>query len=300
MNESLKAAAVLLVFSLQVDFALRRAAKSRPGGEGQRNLRRRRPLPPRPPRRPCRPRPPSPFPAINWRLLPTTLSGNPTFRISRCLTNRSLFLQPVLTNSPRIDQLIQSGKLMLSLEDAISLALENNMDIAVQRFTPCSTKPLCSARASGVNGRLVFDPVLTGQGYIAKVSDADQQSFPGRRNLSTTGLPVAPDLICAQCRGQLQLHAGFHPGTQLQVTFNNNRSSINFPANLFNPFVESTLTVQVTQPLLNGFGKVPTLAYILEASNTVKVGESQFAQQVINTVAQVSTIIGSSSSRAKT
>ena len=49
---------------------------------------------------------------------------------------------------------------------------------------------------------------------------------------------------------------GFSPGTQLQVTFNNNRSSINFPANLFNPFRESTLTVQVTQPLLNGFGNV--------------------------------------------
>ncbi len=81
---------------------------------------------------------------------------------------------------------------------------------------------------------------------------------------------------------------GFSPGTQLQVTFNSDRSSINFPANLFNPFIESTLTVQVTQPLLNGFGKVANNRYIIEARNTVKVGESQFAQQVINTVAQVS------------
>jgi len=32
--------------------------------------------------------------------------------------------QPMLTNSPRIDQLIQGDKLMLSLEDVISLALE--------------------------------------------------------------------------------------------------------------------------------------------------------------------------------
>ncbi|MGA8230021.1 MAG: hypothetical protein WB795_00965, partial [Candidatus Acidiferrales bacterium] len=42
---------------------------------------------------------------------------------------------PVLTNSPRIDQLIHDGKLMLSIEDAVSLALENNLDIAVQQFT---------------------------------------------------------------------------------------------------------------------------------------------------------------------
>src|ERR1700756_915016 len=35
--------------------------------------------------------------------------------------------EPSLTNSPRIGQLLQGGKLMLSLQDAISLALENNL-----------------------------------------------------------------------------------------------------------------------------------------------------------------------------
>jgi hypothetical protein len=43
---------------------------------------------------------------------------------------------PMLTNSTRLDQLIQDGKLMLSLDDAISLALENNLNIFVQRFAP--------------------------------------------------------------------------------------------------------------------------------------------------------------------
>jgi outer membrane protein len=72
------------------------------------------------------------------------------------------------------------------------------------------------------------------------------------------------------------------------VTFANNRSSINFPTDLINPFAESSLTVQFTQPLLNGFGKLPNTRFILEAKNTVQVGQSQFAQQVINTVTQVS------------
>ena len=44
--------------------------------------------------------------------------------------------QSVLTNSPRLDQLIHEGKLMLSLQDAIALAMENSMDIVVQRYTP--------------------------------------------------------------------------------------------------------------------------------------------------------------------
>src|SRR6185437_1700428 len=41
---------------------------------------------------------------------------------------------PVLTNSPRIDQLIHDGKLQISLQDAVELALENSLDIAVQRY----------------------------------------------------------------------------------------------------------------------------------------------------------------------
>ncbi len=41
---------------------------------------------------------------------------------------------PNLSNTPRIDQLMQNGKLMLSLNDAVALALENNLDIAIARY----------------------------------------------------------------------------------------------------------------------------------------------------------------------
>jgi outer membrane protein len=39
-----------------------------------------------------------------------------------------------LANSPRVDQLIQDGKMYLSLNDAVAMALENNLDIGIQRF----------------------------------------------------------------------------------------------------------------------------------------------------------------------
>src|SRR5262249_8332379 len=39
-----------------------------------------------------------------------------------------------LANTPRIDQLVQNGRLMLSLNDAIALALENNLDLAIARY----------------------------------------------------------------------------------------------------------------------------------------------------------------------
>lgn len=41
---------------------------------------------------------------------------------------------PKLDNSPRINQLIKDGKLMLSLNDAVALALENNLDLAIARY----------------------------------------------------------------------------------------------------------------------------------------------------------------------
>ncbi|MGC4051184.1 MAG: TolC family protein [Paludibaculum sp.] len=41
---------------------------------------------------------------------------------------------PRVENSARIDQLIQDGKLRLSLQDAIALALENNLDVELQRY----------------------------------------------------------------------------------------------------------------------------------------------------------------------
>jgi outer membrane protein len=41
---------------------------------------------------------------------------------------------PALGNAPRIEQLLQNGQVMLSLNDAIALALENNLDLAIARY----------------------------------------------------------------------------------------------------------------------------------------------------------------------
>lgn len=41
---------------------------------------------------------------------------------------------PDLLNTPRIDQLMRDGKIYLSMDDAVALALENNLDIAIARY----------------------------------------------------------------------------------------------------------------------------------------------------------------------
>ena len=42
--------------------------------------------------------------------------------------------QPNMANTPRIDQLMRDGKLYISMNDAVALALENNLDIAIARY----------------------------------------------------------------------------------------------------------------------------------------------------------------------
>jgi len=41
---------------------------------------------------------------------------------------------PNLSNTPRIDQLMHDGKIYISMNDAVALALENNLDIAIARY----------------------------------------------------------------------------------------------------------------------------------------------------------------------
>ncbi len=52
------------------------------------------------------------------------------------------------TNSPRLDDLVKNGKIYLSLSDAITLALENNYDIAIARYNLdiADTDILCRSR----------------------------------------------------------------------------------------------------------------------------------------------------------
>src|SRR5271169_500904 len=58
--------------------------------------------------------------------------------------------EPKLTNSPRLDQLIRDGKLYISLTDAISLAIENNLDVAIARYNlPIADTDILRTKAGG-------------------------------------------------------------------------------------------------------------------------------------------------------
>jgi outer membrane protein len=196
-------------------------------------------------------------------------------------------------NSPEIGRLIQDGKLTLSLEDAITLALDDNLAIAVERYTPWLDQVNLLRAKSGVNGLIPFDPTLTGNLNLQDSnSPVNNPLFVG---IVPTGVSAPTQTIpfsYAQhiANANFQYTQYFAPGTQIQVGMTNNRTSTNLgDFNLFNPYIQSALTVQITQPLLRGFGTLPNTRLIIEAKNTEKVGQSQLSQQVMATVTQVST-----------
>ncbi|HEY6465420.1 MAG TPA: hypothetical protein VIY69_05470, partial [Candidatus Acidoferrales bacterium] len=105
--------------------------------------------------------PETPAPPMKLSLAPDYSHGRSWFpNIAAPYIPRHILLPP-MTNSPRLQQLIQNGKLNITLQDAVALALENNLDIAVQRYTPWLDQMNLLLARSGANGRVSFDPNIT-------------------------------------------------------------------------------------------------------------------------------------------
>ena len=210
---------------------------------------------------------------------------------------RSIALEPpVLANSPRIEQLIQNGKLSLTLQDAIELALENSLDIAVQRYYPWTADTDILKTAAGSFGRgtpgasfssstaslpsFSYDPLVTSTVLV------DDRTTPVNNPLiSGTGtVASAAHLITHTDQYNTQASRGFETGSSLSVSWNNTRSSSTSTANFFNPAVQSTLSVVFSQQLLNGFGLYVNRRNILISKNNRRIADWAFAQQAITTV----------------
>ena len=207
---------------------------------------------------------------------------------------------PVLTNSPRIDQLIHDGKLQISLQDAVELALENSLDIAVQRYYPwISDAGLLNAHAGntgfstpgvqiGASSAAInpyvffvqnFDPLIQSSVSIADITTPINNPFTSGAG---TGASVA-SIVSHSSQFNNQYSQTFQTGTNLTVNWNNTRSSSNI-TNFFNPDVNSALSISVSQPLLNGFGRQMWSRNIRIANNNRQIADWAFAQQAITTI----------------
>ena len=206
---------------------------------------------------------------------------------------------PVLTNSPRLDQLVHDSKLEISLQDAVELALENSLDIAVQRYYPwISDAGLLNAQAGntgfatpgvaiGASSAAInpfvffiqnFDPLIQSTTSISEAISPINNPFT-----SGAGTTSVASIVSHSAQYQNQYSQTFETGTNFAVSWNNTRSSSNI-ANFFNPNVSSLLSVSISQPLLNGFGMKMWTRNIRIANNNRKIADWYFAQQAITTI----------------
>jgi outer membrane protein len=200
-----------------------------------------------------------------------------------------------MSNSPRVDQLIHDGKLEITLQDAVELALENSLDIAVARYDPwfADTDILATeagGQPQGIPGAeirfstanvpfLTYDPTLTTSVFFDDRSTPINNPF-----ISGTGTAGASGLVSHTSQYNAVYTQGFSTGTTLTATWDNSRSSSSSAANFFNPSVSSSLTVTFQQQLLNGFGFFQNRRNIMIAKNNRKLADYGFEQQAITTV----------------
>ncbi len=194
--------------------------------------------------------------------------------------------EPILSNSPRIDQLMADGKLKISLKDAIALALENNLDISVQRYTPwLAQTDVLKNQAFSANGLLRFDPTFTSTVGWNRQSSPINNPF-----LAGTGSAAQTAITNQSSTGNFGFSQAFHTGTNLNVAFNNQRTSTTSASTFLNPSVQSSIFATISQPLLNGFGPLANTRFLRIARNNLKIADLTFSNQVILSVSRVQQI----------
>ena len=206
--------------------------------------------------------------------------------------------EPILTNAPRIEQTVQNGKLSISLQDAVDLALQNNLGISVERYVPwiaeanvlrtlSGAPPISgSVNALGTIPALSFDPIVT------STFSLDQKTIPVNNPLiAGTGGSAAvgtfASLSTHTAIGDIQYSQGFHTGTFFSATFNNTRGSTSSTASFFDPFVQSNFVFVGSQQLLNGFGLLANEHYIRIAKVNKSIADQTLVQQVITSIFSV-------------
>ena len=227
--------------------------------------------------------------------------------------------QARLTNSPRLESLVRAGNLYLSVRDVIALVLENNLDIAVQRYSPFLAREMLRRTEGGGLLRSVDTPIAAGPTSVSTAGiSVNANGLAGGAGLSSGGGivtqigPVPPNLDPQLYIGEFighntvpetnlvldqttalttdyhqivfQYYQQFITGTSAQLTFLDNHSLQNTPVNLFNPYITGYLDLQINQPLLQGFQIGVNNRDIRIAKNNMKISDLQLKLQVATTI----------------
>ncbi len=235
---------------------------------------------------------------------------------------RQRFVPPAnFNNSNRLETLIRAGKLYLAAPDVVALAIENNLDIEIQRYGPVlANEVLRRAKGGGVL-RDVSTAVTSGATSVSSTGVSNVSSLSNNVTVTSGGAvvssigPALPNLdpnlsatlafghstnptsntfstiVNAIQTGQrvynVNYSQGFVSGTNYSFSFNNTWQRQNILTNVLNPSITSLIDFSIQQNLLNGFGAAVNSRNIRIARNNIKISNLQFQLQLITTVSSV-------------
>ncbi len=165
----------------------------------------------------------------------------------------------------------EADTLDLGIEESVALALERNLDIAVERLNPGAFDySLAALRAQ-------FNPTLTSNlGQNNTVNIPTSQLVGGNR--------VTVDALTYNFGTQQTLPWG---GGTYSLSFNNRKQDSDNRFITFNPQFNTTLQASVVQPLLRGFRTDNTRTQLLVTAINRDISEIQLRTTVTNTLANV-------------
>jgi outer membrane protein TolC len=227
-----------------------------------------------------------------------------------------------LQNSSRFASLIRAGNLYLSSRDVVALAIENNIDVEIQRYGPLLAQQVLlraqaggalrsvglgvvtgpqsvslqgvSVNTSGGVGISAGNGVGSGGGIVTQLGPPIPSLDPTLLGIASFGHTTYPQsnlfltntavLVNSTRFYEAQFVQNFEFGLAAQLTYMSTRSSLNSASYSLNPSTSGDLDLVLTQSLLQGFGRAVNGRNIRVQKNNVKVSALQFKQQLVATV----------------
>src|SRR5215470_5748037 len=166
------------------------------------------------------------------------------------------------------------AKVSLTIEDAVKLALDKNLDIVVQRLNPeINDLSISTARAA-------FFPSLTSTVLTQGTTTPSTNSIAG----GAAAAPVSQD--ATNWNGGLAQNLRWGGGNY-NLTLNNTRSTSTSTVNLYNPSYQPLWTAQLTQPLLRNFRTDNNRQTLQITKLNRDISDVQLKATITNTVSNV-------------
>jgi outer membrane protein len=178
---------------------------------------------------------------------------------------------PAPSRSTPSATLQSSGALDLTLDEAVALALEHNLEIAVERLNPQTF----DLQIAGV--RALYRPILT-----STVGQNNVTQLPTNQLVGTQA--VQNDQTTFNVGGTQLLPVG---GGNFTLGFNNRRQLSTSSFNTFNPQFNSTFSALFVQPLLRNFRTDATRTQLRITGINRDISELQLRATITNTLADV-------------